>query len=700
MESGQELALQADRHLYWMSLIDSLADVLDAHGVCAAVARSLSEFLSTRVIVALADPSLEQHDIWISYLGKDFYQTRWNRCTELLEYISGKGQPFIIDAMDDQLDCFRSSELWSFASEQIVASPIPYPGSNDNAKPYGAIFIVDPPDVMDFELVHIGFIASQISVYLDRAFLRQKTDRQEVEFGLLSDISNSITSSLDLDDIAAVVADAARRAIGTDQVGIGLLDSSRKRLKFVRGIMDPRLQALPDLEVKLGEGIAGWVALHKEPTIVNDVYSDDRFFQEFDIVTGFRTDSILCVPLFIEDDVIGVLEAVNKTHGTFDDNDLRLLQAITGPLAIAIQNARLHERVITEKRRVEMIFSSMSEGMLTADHHGKITATNTSLNTLLEYESSDLIGSDITEVIKTQLPGFSEFVDLVLVNVKQFQQLICDIEQRSGAYVPVIVSGAGIRHQGDDVDEMVFVFSDLTQIREIERMRDDFFNNIVHELHTPLATILMYARLLIQGKADDDKQKASRFLEIIEQESNRLQILVRQMLHLAKIQATEIETIEDSSLPNLVFDQLIPPLSAHAVEKGIEFNVVLEEDLPPIQGDEETIYMILKNLIENAIKFTPSGAVSVEAHLEDDAHSEGGWVSISVKDSGIGIPREGMPNLFSRFFRAQTAVEQGIAGTGLGLYMVKEGLDYCGGTIDVTSEPGVGTEFIVRIPIA
>jgi signal transduction histidine kinase len=124
------------------------------------------------------------------------------------------------------------------------------------------------------------------------------------------------------------------------------------------------------------------------------------------------------------------------------------------------------------------------------------------------------------------------------------------------------------------------------------------------------------------------------------------------------------------------------------------FEANIQLDLPLIQGDEETLYMIFKNLIDNAIKFTPSGTVSVNASLEDP------WVSVSISDEGIGIPPEGMPNLFSRFYRAQTAVEMGIAGTGLGLYMVKEGLDYCGGTIEVNSEIGIGTTFLVRVPLA
>lgn len=694
MKNGQELSTQVDRHLFWMRLIESLADVFDAHGVCAELARLISDYVSSTVVVALDDSSLEEHDIWISKPGNSFYQTRWHRCDDLIAFLGEIEKPTVLDVTNDAYSRFNKSEIWPLVSNKIGAAAIPNPSSDSSQFPYGAIFILDPIDGSEFGLDHLGFIASQVSVYLDRAFLRLKTDRQEVEFGLVSDISNSITSSLDLNDIASVVSDAARRAIGSEQISIALIDPSEQYLDFFQELMGPVHQDLPEAKIDLGEGIAGWVAAHGEPVIVNDVYSDDRFYKGFDALTGFQTKSILCVPLTIEGRVIGILEAINKIRGEFDAGDLRLLQAITGPLAIAIQNARLHNTVVAEKRRVETIFASMSEGMLTADRDGEITAANSALLKLLDAPDSDLIGWSLTSVINTQQPGFREFIDLVALSDKPIQQLICDIENRAGGYVPVIVSGAGIQHGGDETDELVFVFSDLTQIREIERMRDDFFNNIVHELHTPLATILMYARLLLKGKADGDEEKTKRFLDTIERESNRLQILVRQMLHLAKIQATEHHTIEDSSLPNLVFDQLLPPLQEHAKNKGIEFEYEIESNLPLVQGDEETLYMIVKNLVDNAIKFTPAGKVVVKAHLDED------WVTITVKDDGIGIPPEGMPNLFSRFYRAQTAVEKGIAGTGLGLYMVKEGLDYCGGTIEVESAPGKGTKFLVRMVVA
>jgi two-component system phosphate regulon sensor histidine kinase PhoR len=239
---------------------------------------------------------------------------------------------------------------------------------------------------------------------------------------------------------------------------------------------------------------------------------------------------------------------------------------------------------------------------------------------------------------------------------------------------------------------MIFVFSDLRQIREVERMRDDFFHGIIHELRTPLATILMYARLLREGKAQQ-KEKADRFLGVIERESDRLQKMVRQMLELAKMEAREFQRSAEPVKLNPIFDDMLPPLADQATEKGLTFRQRIEPDLPAVLGNQETLYLIFKNLIDNAIKFTLSGAVRIDAWQED------GMVHVKVRDDGIGIPKQALPNLFGRFFRAQTAVERGIAGTGLGLYMVKEAVQHYNGSITVSSTQDKGTTFTVRLPV-
>ena len=259
--------------------------------------------------------------------------------------------------------------------------------------------------------------------------------------------------------------------------------------------------------------------------------------------------------------------------------------------------------------------------------------------------------------------------------------------------MPVLISGAPVENQYGPVNEVILVFSDLTQIREVERMRDDLFQGIIHELRTPLATILMYSRLLREGKARQP-EKAERFLGVIERESDRLQRMIRQMLDLAKLEAREMQHSPEPVWLNALFDESLPPLAERAVQKGLLFRQRIELDLPPVMGSIEAYAMTLRILLDNAIKFTPSGSVQITAWQKDDT------VIVEITDDGIGIPPEAMNNLFKRFYLAQSAVERGIAGTGLGLYMVKENLRNYNGRIAVQSTLGKGTTFTLQLPIA
>ena len=135
-------------------------------------------------------------------------------------------------------------------------------------------------------------------------------------------------------------------------------------------------------------------------------------------------------------------------------------------------------------------------------------------------------------------------------------------------------------------------------------------------------------------------------------------------------------------------------MADRAMEKGLTFIQKVKPDLPPIVADRETIYMIFKNLVENALKFTLAGTVKVDARVD------GRKIVVVVSDEGIGIPEAALPNLFKRFYRTQTAVERGIAGTGIGLYMVKEGIEKHKGELTVQSTEGKGTTFTVTLPAA
>jgi two-component system phosphate regulon sensor histidine kinase PhoR len=472
---------------------------------------------------------------------------------------------------------------------------------------------------------------------------------------------------------------------------MALIEPSTQEIVFVDVLMGPLFEDLPTIRLKPGQGIAGWVAENRQAVIVNDVYTDKRFFSQVDHRSGFETRSMLCIPLQVQDRIIGVLQAINKLNGEFNENDLRLLQALGGPLAAAIENANLHADVIAEKRRIETIFANMSEGLLTVNAEGMVTHTNEALAILLQKKPEDFVGSIVSSVLRLAKGSFAEFMAEVLKADSDFPQLAADVYRGSETLVPVLISGAPIHTEDGQVSEMIFVFSDLRQIREVERIRDDFFHGIVHELRTPLATILMYARLIRTGKADTE-EKAERFMGVIERESDRLQKMVRQMLGLAKLEARESQRTQAAIALSPIFDEILPQMADRANEKGLVFRHRVTADLPSVVGDQETFDLIFRNLLNNAIKFTQSGMVRIDVWVED------GNVFVKVQDEGIGIPEEAMPNLFQRFYRTQTAVEKGIAGTGLGLYMVKESVEAYKGTIQVESTLGKGTTFTVRLP--
>ena len=676
-------------------MIDVLNMVFDAHGVCAATAHLIASHTGTSTVVAISDPVGKHNDVWICDRDGGMKQDRWSADEILLERIyQAKGAEKYSKDQAPARESVRS-DLWKIVDESFLAVPIPYPSRAGRITLPGVICLVDPAEDCDLNENGLALLASQLTVFLDRALLRQRSAQQEVEFGTISDISHSLTSTLNLEEIIAQVTDAVRRVLGAESLTIGLTDPTGNEIIFVEALMGPAFRQMPPVRFKIGQGIAGWVAEHGKPAIVNDAYADQRFSTRVDRDTGFLTNSVLCVPLNIEQRVIGVMEAINKANGNFDENDSRLLQAISGPLAVAIENALLHAQTLAETRRIETIFASMSEGLLTCNNDGRITAANDALLAILGLEGSEITNRLASEIIQTHPIKFADFFEQVLVGDHEIPQLACDVRQNHNEQIPVLISGATIDQGDGEVDELIFVFSDLRQVREVERMRDDFFHNIVHELRTPLATILMYARLLREGKAIDDPAKANRFLGVVERESDRLQKMVRQMLQLAKLEAGQNQIKDESTLLKPVFDQILPTLADRAAEKGLTFEYEIEPNLPAVAGSDETLYIIIKNLAENSIKFTPSGSVSIKARLDlDDV------VRVQISDEGIGIPEEAIPNLFRRFYRAQSAVERGIAGTGLGLYMVKESLETYGGSIEVTSTEGKGTTFTIHLPLA
>jgi PAS domain S-box-containing protein len=529
-------------------------------------------------------------------------------------------------------------------------------------------------------------------VFLDRAGLRVEVDRRAIEFAVISDISHALSSTLDIQQIYQLLTGPIRQMLNVETLSIGLVESVTGDIVFVESLLGPMFERLPPVRLKRGQGIGGWVAEHQEPVIINNAYSDQRFFSGVDRKSGFRTHSMICIPLQVNDRAIGIFQAINRQAGKFTDHDLQLMQALGGPLAAAIENANLHADVLAEKRRTETLFAGASEGLITVTREGIIARANSAFTTLLDLPEEEVAGLALRDLFRARKTDIDQLIRRTAAAGESGAELALDYNRDDAPPLPLLISGMPVPDETGQAVEIIFVFSDLTQIREVERMREDLFDGIIHELGTPLATILMYSRLLQRGRVSQP-ETAERFLGVIERESDRLQRMIRQMLDIARVEAREMRRSPEPILLNPLFDQTLPPMADRAIQKGLLFRQRIEPDLPPVMGDVEGYILVLNNLLDNAIKFTPSGSVQLAAAKGD------GIIVIEISDDGIGIPAGSINNLFRRFYRTQTAVERSIAGSGLGLYMVKESLRNYNGTIEVKSTLGKGSVFTIKLPI-
>jgi two-component system phosphate regulon sensor histidine kinase PhoR len=682
---------QNDLSALWRDLLLDLRDVFDVHFVCATFAYHVARHTGASAVVAVADVQAKCYDVWLNEPSGRATQMRWSNEEAGLEPLLALGGPTRLDKLERSAAEVIGGRIWLLAKRRLLAAPLPREERLYSAYPPTLLALLDPDLQPELEPL-LNEVTSLMCVFLDRAALRQEVDRRTVEFAVISDISRALSSTLNIQQIYQLLTGPIRQTLNVETLSIGLIESVTGDIVFVEKLFGPMFQRLPPVRLKRGQGIAGWVAEHKEPVIITDAYSDQRFFSGVDTRSGFRTHSMICIPLQVDERTIGILQAINRQFGRFSDHDVQLMQALGGPLAAAIENANLHTDVLAEKRRVETLFTSMSDGLITVNRDGVITRVNSAFASMLFSDVDDVVGRLLHERVRPKQGDLQKLVARLLSGAEDTVQLATDIARDDGRLLPVLISGAPVDDETGAAQEAIFVFSDLTQIREVERMRDDLFQGIIHELRTPLATILMYSRLLREGRAQADK--AERFLGVIERESDRLQRMVRQMLDLAKLEAREMQRSAEPVWLNPLFDEALPPLAERAVQKGLLFRQRIETDLPPVMGNRDVYEMVVRNLLDNAIKFTPSGSIQVAARRDNGA------VVIEVSDDGIGIPTESINNLFKRFYRTQTAVERGIAGTGLGLYMVKENLRNYNGHIAVQSTLGKGTTFTIRLPVA
>ncbi len=348
---------------------------------------------------------------------------------------------------------------------------------------------------------------------------------------------------------------------------------------------------------------------------------------------------------------------------------------------------RQQQTSVDAKAQQQVLFNSMLEGLLLLDRTQRIYLVNRSFKNLFNLKV-ELRGKTILEALRLH-----ELDDLARRaqaegQVFDYELKLPDLNERW-----LQVNGAVISNSAGEREGMILVFRDLTRLKQLERQREEFVANVSHELRTPLSLIKGYVETLLDG-ARNNPDVAERFLKIIERNTQRLDLLIQDLLTISALESGSLNL----SLQPIAMHQMVDRIFTHLNSKAEAKNVHLLNEMPDltVNGDVNRLDQVLANLVDNAIKYgRVQGLVRVGGKKLDD-----GRLELFVQDDGPGIPPEAIDRVFERFYRVDKARSRDQGGTGLGLSIVKHIVQSHGGEVWAKSEPNKSTTFFFTLPSA
>jgi two-component system phosphate regulon sensor histidine kinase PhoR len=340
------------------------------------------------------------------------------------------------------------------------------------------------------------------------------------------------------------------------------------------------------------------------------------------------------------------------------------------------------ESLTRDRARMEAILSSMIEGVLVVDEQGRLQLVNDAARRILKLEK-EAINHSYVEAIRH--PGIVEHLGRALADGKASAHELSVMRDTTRTLVaqvaPVMAAGRGA----------VLVMHDITELRKADLIRRDFVANVSHELRTPLTAIKGYAEALIDDP--DDRDAHERFLEIIHRQAERMERLVKDLLRLARLEAgQEVVEVAPCDITALV-GGIVSDFAAAAAAKQLAVAVAVAPEAELLNTDAAKLHDIVRNLVENAVNYTPAGGtIDITARVSD------GRFKLSVADTGYGIAPDDIGRVFERFYRVDKSRARP-GGTGLGLSIVKHLVQVLGGEVGVENQTGGGASFTVSLPI-
>ena len=493
------------------------------------------------------------------------------------------------------------------------------------------------------------------------------------------------------------IVDSAREVISARYAALALGDERGRITQVITSGLTAHehelIGPLPD-----GHGLLGELMRSRNPLLIPDITADPRS-------VGFPPHhppmrSLLGVPVLLGTQTLGNLYvAERRDERPFDEDDLAAIQILAVHAAAAIDRANAYHRAEEHRDQLRTILDSLPAGvMILAAPDGAIELANAAMCEMIFGPAAPtgvlpIYGRDMRTLWADGMPMSHEErlgIRALKGEVCRNQQII--IEGADKRRVPALAQSAPLPGITGSIDRSVLVLQDITRLREAEQLKDDFLSLVSHEFRTPLTAIRGGAYLLASQGDMLDQQTRQELLGDIVAESERLEQMLTNMLTLTEVMADRLEATAEPLLVGPIARATAAEFAANAPKHVIR--VDLAPDLPPADGDPALLTQVLRNLIENAVKYSPDGG-----DIRVTGSSDGRTVTVRVEDSGIGIAANEVQHVFARFHRG--GADPTVRGMGLGLYLSHHLIEAQGGHITASSSGlGQGATFSVTLPVA
>jgi len=531
-------------------------------------------------------------------------------------------------------------------------------------------------------------ISDQAGIAVLNARLYADSQRQARVMTALAESAAAITASLNTENVLVRILEQISQALRVQAVSLALIDSKKEELTFRAAIGWENMESITS-RIKIGQGIAGWVAREGRGVIIPETMTDSRFDPEINRRTGLSVEAIACAPIRSRGELIGVLEAVNPNDGVFDSDALFVLTGIGSLAGTAIRHAQLFESLQAAHQRYRELFEDSIDLLMITNWEGNILEANRQAELISGYNKQDLLGMKISQLHKLDEEKTGTYFSILAEGTTVTYESQLQTKQEQPIPIQVYVRQVYI----EELAHLQWIFRDITERKNLDTLREDLLSMIYHDLQSPLANVVSSLDIIGTLLYPAQDTSLTSMVNIAKRSTDRIQRLTNSLLDINRLEAGQPVRNRLAINPAFLAQDAVETVFPLTQSKNQELINNVPAGLPQVLVDGDMIRRVLVNLLENAIKYTQqNGKIQLGGDQDD------GWIKLWVEDNGPAVPDSEHERIFQKFTRL--SYREAPKGLGLGLTYCRLAVEGHGGKIWLDSKLKAGARFVFTLPIA